>query len=118
MARSSLSTTAFGVFGGTKKPLQAVAVIAGKPDSVAVGTSGKAADRVALVTAMPLSLPDCTSGAAGGSVTDARSIWSDIAAVSAGAAPWNGTFCRFTPGSVVSNFSMTRCGIEPVPGEP
>ena len=74
IACSSRSTTVFGVFGGTKKPVQAVATIIGKPDSAAVGTCGRAAERLALVTAMPLTLPAVTNGAAGGKVTDAMSI--------------------------------------------
>ena len=88
------------------------------PASVVVGTSGSAAARAGVVTAMPFTLPDVTSDTAGGSVTTATSIWFDSTPVSACAAPGNGMCSMRASEMAVNRCSITRCGTDPVPGEP
>src|SRR4051812_39609064 len=113
----SRSPIAFGVFTGTKKPVHTVDDRLGKPASETVGTCGTAAERCGVVTASPLSLPDVTNATAGGSVTTDSSVWLDMVAVSACAAPGNGTCVILASGNVEMRWASRSCGTEPVPGE-
>src|SRR5262249_52459019 len=101
----SRSPIAVGVCAGTTKPVQTVDDRPGQPASDSVGTCGTAAERCGVVTASPLSLPEVTSGTAGGSVTTVSSVWLDMVEVSACAAPGNGTCVILASGSVAMRYA-------------
>jgi hypothetical protein len=103
-----------GVFAGTKSPNQIGYSASVKPSSLVVGTSGKAAVRVAPLTASARSLPSRTCGptSAGGPKKKSTrpAITSDIAS----APPLNGTWSASMP-ALIRNRSALRCVAVPTP---
>src|SRR5215813_1354350 len=105
-----------GVPAGSSTPCIVSAAWFLIPSSSSVGTSGKAGERVAAVTASARNLPSFTSEVAGGiawkhiGVCPATTDWID------GAPPGNGASAKSSP-KVSLNSSLERCGVVPIPGE-
>ena len=76
-----------GVPAGASKPNQVDTSYPATPASDTVGTSGKLVERVALVTAIARSLPDCTCGTAVAVLLKKTSVYPPIVSVSAGPVP-------------------------------
>ena len=86
--RLSCSTTGAGVRAGANRPDHVTTSKPLKPGvSATVGTLGRMARRAGPVTAMPLSLPACTCGAALTLTSMARSTWPPITSVAICAPP-------------------------------
>ena len=66
---------------GAIRPFHAATSKSGKPASATVGTSGKAEERIALVTASALILPALTCGRALATAGEASGIWLPIRSV-------------------------------------
>ena len=79
-----------GVPLGTAKPNQLVVMNSGTPDSAAVGMLGKAAERFAVVTAKPRSLPPLIGPIAVGEAAITASIEPDCKARLASLMPLKG----------------------------
>src|SRR5574341_1339708 len=113
----SWATIGPGVPWGAHRPYQVLMLKPGRPDSATVGTSGKAEERLAVVTAMARSLPDLMNGIAEGIESNISWICPPIRSVKAGALPLYGTCCMATLAASLKD-SPARCCEEALPGDP
>ena len=103
-----------GVPAGAKMPNQIGYSALAKPASWVVGTSGRAAARVAPLTTRAVSLPSRTCGRTRPSGPKKKSMRPATTSFIASAPPLNGTWTASTP-ALRRNRSALRCVADPIP---
>ncbi len=106
-----------GVFAGTSTPYQLLASKPGSPASATVGRSGNSAERLAVLTAIPLILPAFICGTAVAAVANTSCMLPATRSIIAGPPPLYGTCTILVPAMVLNN-SSARCPVPPTPEEP
>lgn len=105
---------ALGVFAGAITPAHATTSKPGRPASETVGNSGKATERLRLVTANPRSLPAFTCGSIDATLLNIRCTRPAVRSVIASWTALNGT-CTICVPVMSLNSSPPRWNVLPLP---
>src|SRR5450755_3314564 len=106
-----------GVLAGASSPYQLLASKPGRPDSAMVGMLGINAERLMVVTAMPLILPPLVCGTALAAVANTSCTCPPTRSIIAGPPPLYGICVILIPAMLLNN-SPARCPVPPTPDEP
>ena len=110
-------TNGCGVRAGSSTPNHGLTSYPGTPDSAIVGTSGKAAVRLRLVTPIGRRRPAFICVITDGMPVKVSCTWPLMVSVIAGVLPLYGTWVMRTS-AIVLKSSAARCGALPLPPEP